>query len=68
MARQSESFTSKMSRIDTASREIIDKEAADRERKTARLRAMRLEKEAAAGQPKRARRTSAKSADSGRVG
>jgi hypothetical protein len=47
MARQSESFASKMARIDTASREIIDKEAAEREQKTARLRAMRLEKEAA---------------------
>lgn len=67
MARQSESFTSKMARIDTASREIIDKEAVEREKKTARLRAMRLEKEAVAGTPKPMKRRSAKALDEGRV-
>ena len=42
MAKQPESFTDKMTRIDRASREIIAKETVHRDQKTARLRALRL--------------------------
>ena len=58
MTRSNETFANKMTRIDVASREIIDKEADERDKKTARLRALRLAMEAAAPPVKPVKRRS----------